>query len=203
MEDKEDISGTIGRYSIEEGRKKSLIKINSNIYHIAKKELNDLDKKLSDTLTGEERAYTLLTIKKAKESMKKLIEERIKKISSLALLYYFHPSSSETTDINNMADEERELYHNIKNLLNTYISDNFDYLYNTKKNDMTKPKTMEIHDVEYNEEKHILVRALEDIGDIAWLNNETYRIYREDLLYLPLPLANELQKNKKIEILNI
>jgi len=199
MEDKEDISGTIGRYSIEESRKKSLIKINSNVYHLAKKELNDLDKKLSDTLTGEERAYTLLTIKKAKESMKKLIEERIKKISSLAILYSLHPSPSDTTDINNMADEERELYYNIKKLLNAYVSDNFDYLYNnTKRNDTTKPKAKEIH-----EEEHILVRALEDIGDIAWLNNETYRIYREDLLYLPVPLANELQKNKKIEIMKI
>jgi DNA replication initiation complex subunit (GINS family) len=199
MEDKEDISGTIGRYSIEESRKKSLIKINSNVYHIAKKELNDLDKKLSDTLTGEERAYTLLTIKKAKESMKKLIEERIKKISSLAILYSLHPSPSDTTDINNMADEERELYYSIKNLLNTYVSNNFDYLYNTtKRNDTIKQKTKEIH-----EEEHILVRALEDIGDIAWLNNETYRIYREDLLYLPLPLANELQKNKKIEVMKI
>jgi|GEM_PF-5517334 len=199
MEDKEDISGTIGRYSIEESRKKSLIKINSSVYHLAKKELNDLDKKLSDTLTGEERAYTLLTIKKAKESMKKLIEERIKKISSLAILYSLHPSPSDTTDINNMADEERELYYNIKKLLNAYVSDNFDYLYNnTKRNDNTKPKAKEIH-----EEEHILVRALEDIGDIAWLNNETYRIYREDLLYLPVPLANELQKNKKIEIMKI
>jgi DNA replication initiation complex subunit (GINS family) len=175
---------------------------NQTVEYLEEKEAILKTEKSSDSIFSAEAKRTQLQLENAKKIIKEFYEKRENKIINLAML---SSRANIKESESNMLKEEKKLYVEILDLLNTYRDGILNNMLNGKKVELKQkstPKDIKTEQNETSESK--MVRFLYSVPKFVGDDLNVYGPFeQEDMSCLPKKTANLLIKRNRVEEIKI
>ncbi len=157
-----------------------------------------------DIFISADKEKGLRELNNLKSIIKEIIERRIKKISDLAIISV--KTKSQSSDVENMLDEERLLFNNFLNHLKEYHSGVIENLMTFSKVKYTSQPSKSVNEnkseEKEDEEKYLMIRILNPVPKFIGPDLKIYGPFIEDdIVKLPKKIAEVLIKKKRAELL--
>ncbi len=155
-----------------------------------------------DIFVSADKEKGLRELNNLKAIVKEIIERRIKKVCDLAIIAV--KTKSQSSDVENMLDEEKLLFENFLSHLKNYHSGVIENLMMFSKVNYNPEyvKKNEAQKTESEEEKFLMIRILNPVPKFIGPDLKIYGPFIEDdIVKLPKRIAEVLIKKKRAELL--